>query len=313
MLSCKTDLNLVIFAGYCQSDLSMLLHRKCPLCDSTNLKGYAIDCSRRGPHISRVKCNNCKVVFANPMADKEELVDYYQNYYDASIYEALQFKQHSLDRIKQIHSYTRADIDREAFYISKYKTSGKFLDVGCGLGLGLAFANQLGFELYATEFDEGAIHFVKEHFDVNVFHGELLQAGFPDDHFDMIHISHVIEHVSDPVAYIREMYRILKKGGILSIGTPDIESNLYKWYRAFNLLQLSVPKVIDGLEHTFIFPKDTLRNLCERQGFKTREHRGVTIMETLSNLRRYKMPLKKKLARYVQNFFKVNQWLVCEK
>lgn len=291
----------------------MLLHRKCPLCDSTNLKGYAIDCSRRGPHISRVKCINCKVVFANPMANAEELTNYYQNYYDASIFDSLQFKGYITDKIKQIRSYTRADVDREASYISKYKTSGRFLDVGCGLGLGLAFANQLGFELYATEFDEGAINFVKEHFEVNVFHGELLHAGYPDDHFDMIHISHVIEHVSDPIAYIKEMHRILKKGGVLYIATPDIDSNLYRWYRAFNLLKLSVPKVIDGLEHTFIFPKITLRKLCEQQGFKTLNHRGISIMEKLSNLRRYKMPLKKKLARYLQNFFKVNQWLVCEK
>lgn len=291
----------------------MLLHRKCPLCDSTYLKGYAIDCSRIGPHISRVKCNNCRVVFANPMADDEELTRYYVDYYDDTIHEALQSKQHSIDRIRQIRSYTKADIDREAPYISKYKTSGRFLDVGCGLGLGLAFANQLDFELYATEFDEGAIRFVKEHFDVKVFHGELLEAGFPDNHYDMIHISHVIEHVSDPIAYIREMYRILKKGGILFIATPDIESNLYQWYRAFNLLKLSVPKVIDGLEHTFIFPQSTLRNLCEEQGFKTLEHRGVSIMEKFSNLRRYNMPLKKKLARYLQNFFKVNQWLICEK
>jgi len=46
----------------------------------------------------------------------------------------------------------------------------KFLDIGCGLGLGLAYANQMGCELYdATEFDTGAFEFVRKHFQVDTF------------------------------------------------------------------------------------------------------------------------------------------------
>ncbi len=291
----------------------MQIHRECPLCHSKNLKGYAIDCVRKGPHISRVKCNSCRVVFANPMADNDELKEYYEGYYNADIYDALKFKEYSIARIKEIKFYSTEDVLREAPYIAKYKQGGKFLDVGCGLGLGLAFANQLGFELHATEYDEGAINFIKEQFDVDVYRGELMKAEFPDNYFDMVHISHVIEHVTNPRAYIKEIYRILKKGGILFIATPDIESKLYTWYRALNMFRLSVPKVIDGLEHTFIFPQRTLQNLCEAEGFTTREHTGVSIMEKFSNILRYDMSLKKKISRYIQNFFHVNQWLIVEK
>jgi hypothetical protein len=45
-----------------------------------------MDTKRKGPHISRVRCENCKLVFANPMADADELVAYYDQYYEKDSY-----------------------------------------------------------------------------------------------------------------------------------------------------------------------------------------------------------------------------------
>ena len=78
----------------------MILYRKCPLCNSINLKGFAMDLKRKGPHISRVKCQSCQLVFANPMADEKELVDYYQNYYEKDLYEAINYKNVILDLVQ---------------------------------------------------------------------------------------------------------------------------------------------------------------------------------------------------------------------
>ncbi|WP_416377314.1 class I SAM-dependent methyltransferase [Algoriphagus sp. C2-6-M1] len=155
--------------------------------------------------------------------------------------------------------------------------------------------------------------FVKEHFTVETFQGDIWNASYPDNYFDFIHISHVIEHVLDPKAYISEMKRILKPEGYLAIGTPNMSSNLYRFHRWSKLLRLNVPDVIDGLEHTFIFPKKLLRELCESQGLKVNDHFTHNLGEKFSNLISYKMPLKKKLNRLIQNAFQVNQWLVCRK
>lgn len=179
--------------------------------------------------------------------------------------------------------------------------------------MGLAYANQLKCELFATEFDTGALEFVKEHFPVKTFQGDIWEAKYPENHFDFIHISHVIEHVLDPKAYLHEMKRILKPGGYLAIGTPNMSSNLYRFHRWSNLLKMEVPDVIDGLEHTFIFPKKLLREICEEQGLETIDHYTQNFGEKISNLMKYKMPLKKKLNRLIQNAFQVNQWIVCLK
>jgi len=289
----------------------MKLYRKCPICGSESLKGFAIDTYRKGPHISRVQCNSCKLVFANPMADSKELSDYYTNYYDKDHYESFDYKNLILNHFARIAKLDEASIKKEARSLNNLSSGAKFLDVGCGLGLGLAYAHQLGCKLYATEFDTGALDFVREHFPVETFQGDIWDAQYPDEYFDFIHISHVIEHVLDPKAYIVEMKRILKPGGFLAIGTPNMSSNLYRFHRWSKLLRLKVPDVIDGLEHTFIFPKTVLRHICEEQELRVVEHFTHNLGETFNNLMRYKMPFRKKINRLVQNAFQVNQWIVC--
>lgn len=289
----------------------MILFRACPLCHSKNLSGFAIDTYRKGPHISRVKCQDCSVVFANPMADASELAEYYQSYYEKDHYTAISYEQIIIGHFERIRNLEDRQIKQEARYLRNLKKGDKFLDVGCGLGLGLAYAQQFGCKLYATEYDSGALEFVRSHFSVETHLGDVSTAQYPDGFFDFIHISHVIEHVLDPRAYLREMKRILKTGGILAIGTPDISSNLYRWHRWFKLLSLRIPDVIDGLEHTFIFPKKRLRSLCEEEGLVVVDHYNHTLGEKFSRLITYQLPILKKVNRLIQNAFQVNQWIVC--
>jgi len=76
---------------------------------------------------------------------------------------------------------------------------------------------------------------------------------------------------------------------------------------------MNVPDVIDGLKHTFIFSKKLLRKLCEEHGLEVSDHFTHNLGDKFSNLISYKMPLKKKLNRLIQNAFQVNQWIVCIK
>mgnify|MGYP005811217769 CR=1 FL=1 len=288
----------------------MIIHRACPICQSKNIVGDAIDLYRKGPHISRARCRDCGLVFANPMAEQSDLEQYYNNYYEKEIFDDTDYKNLIKSEIEKIGKLDPSEIKKKALYFSTYQHNGKFLDVGCGLGLGLAYANRLGFELYATEYDQGAIEFVEGKFPVKVFRGDLASANFPDAYFDFVHISHVIEHVLDPKAYLGEMHRVLKPGGTLAIGTPDMSSLLYKGYKWMKHLSLRVPLVIDGLEHTYIFPKALLAALAQEQGFDVKLHYSHGLGEKMGNLFRYKMPLNQKLSRLIQNIFKINQWMV---
>lgn len=291
----------------------MILYQHCPLCNSENLEGYAVDSIRKGPHNSRVRCANCHIVFANPSANFDELNEFYRDYYDKGNFGLLNYKQRTVDEIRRISDYTEAQLKKEASYISNYKTSGNFLDIGCGLGAGLIYARRFGFNLFGTELDPDAISFVNEHFDATVFHGDLLSAKYPNCFFDYVFFNHVIEHVLDPNAYIAEIFRILKPGGFLYVGTPDISAPFYRMYRAFRFATFRVPQIIDGIEHTFLFNKETLTNICTKNGLSVVRHRNLAVGDSLSNIWKSDMSLKKKVSRYVQTKFNVNQELICVK
>lgn len=102
----------------------MILYKNCPICGSESLRGYAIDTVRRGPHISRVQCNSCQLVFANPMADEKELEAYYTHYYDKDHYEAMDYKALIAAQISRIKSLSPGAVRTEARYLNKVVGGG---------------------------------------------------------------------------------------------------------------------------------------------------------------------------------------------
>ncbi|MES2003231.1 MAG: methyltransferase domain-containing protein [Bacteroidota bacterium] len=264
--------------------------------------------------MSRVKCGNCDIVFANPMADENELVSFYTNYYHKGNFGLLNYVDLTVNSINEARKLSEPELKAKAWHIYDYKHNGRFLDIGCGLGAGLMYVDQSGFELFATDFDADALSFVQSHYhNVKTHKGELMSAAYPDDYFDYIYCNHVIEHVLDPTAYINEMYRILKKDGVLYIGTPDRLSYLYRIYRTVKFLSLSIPRIIDGIEHTFIFSKRNLSSLLTKKGFSIEFHKSIPLRSSFKDIFRSDMSFKKKISRYGQTYFKINQELICRK
>ena len=73
---------------------------------------------------------------------------------------------------------------------------------------------------YASEFAK------KSGFDV--FTGRLEDAGYPDKHFDVVTLWHVLEHMRDPAGCLQEIHRILKDSGVLAAELPNIGSKRSK-------------------------------------------------------------------------------------
>ena len=97
----------------------MILHRHCPICKSSALSGYALDTQRNGPHISRVKCDSCGLVFANPMADAQELEKYYTQYYEKARYQESNYKNLILSHFERIACLSVAEIKQEVRFLNK--------------------------------------------------------------------------------------------------------------------------------------------------------------------------------------------------
>lgn len=101
----------------------------------------------------------------------------------------------------------------------KHIISGALLDVGAGQGHFVERLKQKNFKLFAVDLMysrvEGVEWFVQ---DLN----RLLQ--FKDEKFNVVTCVEVLEHIENPRKLIREMYRVLKPGGILVASTPNNQS-----------------------------------------------------------------------------------------
>jgi 2-polyprenyl-3-methyl-5-hydroxy-6-metoxy-1,4-benzoquinol methylase len=104
------------------------------------------------------------------------------------------------------------------------KSKRSFLDVGCGMGRYLLAAQKLGFDV--TGFEPSAEH---AHVATSLLKLPVLRDCFKkglvgDQTFDLIMLSHVIEHIYAPKDFLHELISVLKPGGVLIVITPNSDS-----------------------------------------------------------------------------------------
>lgn len=138
----------------------------------------------------------------------------------------------------------------------------RLLDVGCGKGDLMMRMRQQGWGVEGLEVDADAVEYGRTINGLTVHLGSLESAQFPDNTFDVITSNHVIEHVHDPIALIRECLRVLKPGGRLVLATPNIESFGHRVFKR-NWSHLDPPR------HLRLFTAKTLRECAVRAGFRS--------------------------------------------
>lgn len=137
---------------------------------------------------------------------------------------------------------------------------GQLLDVGAGSGWLVAHMRELGWDAEGIDFDPRAIEAATRR-GMNVRLGGLPEQHFPDASFDAITMSHCIEHVHDPLGWLKEARRVLKPGGRLAIATPN---NRSFGHRVFGEHWFA----LDPPRHLHIFNTGSLTRLLDEAGFR---------------------------------------------
>lgn len=101
---------------------------------------------------------------------------------------------------------------------------GRALDVGCGSGQFMRLLQYFGWEVAGVEIDPVAVETAQRTTTTEVFAGEVQDAPFAPASFDFVHMSHVIEHMADPVASLRAVAALVKPGGAVYIEAPNGDS-----------------------------------------------------------------------------------------
>ncbi len=158
---------------------------------------------------------------------------------------------------------------------------GRLLDVGCGPGTNLAMFQQQGWNVHGVDTSDVAVARARERFGDRVRLGHLDQAGYPDGAFDVVVFSHSLEHMFDPLAVLKEAWRILDKSGYVVITVPNagsLEARLFgRWWFPWEL-----PR------HLFHFEKATLSRMLEQAGFRIQRIRtGLGSLFCMASLERF--------------------------
>lgn len=192
-----------------------------------------------------VKCLNCNLVYTNPQEDLKDLMEGYEKVVDNEYLQT--------EKFRKILSKKHLDV------ILKFKTSGTMLDVGCFSGFFLELAKNAGWEGYGLEPSKWAKK-ISQKKGIKILGGDIEKTKLKENFFDVITLWDVIEHISNPKVALKKIHTILKKDGIVAIGTPDIESLVAK------ILGSKNPYIIRM--HLIYFSPKTLRRILEEEGFK---------------------------------------------
>ena len=225
----------------------------CNLCGSND----ATTLEQEEP-LALVKCRRCGLIYVNPQPSKQELFKHYgqENYYAEWLGEQFQARKKMWQRRFR--------------KIQTLKAPGRLLDVGCGSGIFLDEVKIHGWQVWGTEVSEFAVKHARDTFGIEVFKGELPDARFSDESFDVITIWHVLEHTKDPFNTLKEVRRILKSDGVVIIAVPNVHCYLYNI--AYTLIKLRRPKLLylDSKEiHLYHFHTGTLKRMLEKGGLST--------------------------------------------
>ena len=111
----------------------------------------------------------------------------------------------------------------ESYYLlSRWRDSGftECLDLGCGLGRHSVLFGKNGFHVHAFDISEDAVRRTRvwaesENLGLDYKIGDMLNLSYSDNQFDCIYCRNVISHTDTEGVkkIIKELYRVLKKGG----------------------------------------------------------------------------------------------------
>lgn len=105
----------------------------------------------------------------------------------------------------------------------------RLLEIGSGMG---HLVGQLEdtFETYGIDVNHWAVNKSKEVVErTQLYTASAQELPFSDGSFNVIIIKHIVEHLPDPQKAIREICRVMEKGGTLILATPNLDSLLKPW------------------------------------------------------------------------------------
>jgi 2-polyprenyl-3-methyl-5-hydroxy-6-metoxy-1,4-benzoquinol methylase len=152
--------------------------------------------------------------------------------------------------------------------LSRYRRSGKLLDVGAAYGSGANFLKERGWDVEALEVEDDRANYIREKLGITVHHQAVEDLELPKDSMDVILFAHCLEHLDDPRLALKKLASWLNpEHGLIYLEVPILWT-IVDWRDAF------------FMAHKHNFVEEGLAKLVEECGLFTLEKFLVPDMET---------------------------------
>jgi len=264
----------------------------CPVCESSlaevlheNLQDRIFFCAPGS--WTMFNCQNCGCAYLDPRPDEASIGLAYSEYYthdideswlsDASFWArrlpswrngyikrrfpafAAQPTNLSGGQLLARSPTARVLLERDVRHLPTPTADARLVDIGCGSGSFVKRAQLLGYLAQGLEFDPQAVEKAQRQ-HINVSQGALPDTGLPSSHFDAVSLSHVIEHLHEPVRALREISRILKPGGFFWLSTPNALATGHRRFGGYW-------RGLEPPRHLAVFSAQALQSSLLKAGF----------------------------------------------
>jgi ubiquinone/menaquinone biosynthesis C-methylase UbiE len=163
----------------------------------------------------------------------------------------------------------------------------RILDCACGRGFYLNMIRHVSrCALVGLELEDEIIRKAQRNVGhlpgITLTRGNIYALPFPDDWFDGVILSEILEHIDDDVAGLREVRRVLKPGGVVAITVPNANYP-FLWDPINKTLEtLFRTKIRRGplagiwANHVRLYTREQLRAAVEQAGFVVEAERAFT-------------------------------------
>jgi 2-polyprenyl-3-methyl-5-hydroxy-6-metoxy-1,4-benzoquinol methylase len=124
-----------------------------------------------------------------------------------------------------------------AYLVPQLRPGLDVLDVGCGpgtitvdLAARVAPGRVVGVDVSADPLDEARAAAARAGVPVTFEVGDVYALAAADHSFDVVHAHQVLQHLTDPIAALREMARVCRPGGVIAV--RDVDYATFTWFPA---------------------------------------------------------------------------------
>ncbi|MCC0178501.1 class I SAM-dependent methyltransferase [Waterburya agarophytonicola K14] len=247
---------------------------RCPICEARVFPKFTVPCDYRKPNNSQdykiYWCSECDYGMTENRPSKEEVEDFYDldDYYthNAATSDVNENKISFLDRLRIHLSYLfdqGEDLDPGEVDTLLKTNKPRMCEIGCGNGKNLIKFQASGYDVFGIEPDPAARKMAQK-ITPNILSGtaEELPQGIKNEKYDIVLMSHVLEHCIDINKVMSNVKEILNDGGVYIVEIPNCNSLGFQTYRG-EWPWSDIPR------HLNFFTGSSLDKIFKKHGFET--------------------------------------------